>query len=130
MRSTGDVCLNRIKAWNVAGLFWVKEAETCPDPTFVQTSFRYCGHHGPVSSDLPRAATEGWLCCFSVTNKSDKTFTTLPPGAGDGAQALLHARHTASCVCFIVAAAGLFGLVCICFETQFHIVQACLELAT
>lgn len=96
MRSTGNVCLNRIKAWNVAGLFWVKEAETCPDPMFVQTSFRYCGHHGPVSSDLPRAATEGWLCCFSVTNKSDKTFTTLPPGAGDGAQALLHARHTAS----------------------------------
>ena len=94
---TGDVCLNWLKAWNVAGfLFWVKEAGPCPAPILVQTSFHYCGHRSPVSSDLPGSATEGYLCCFSVTNKRDRKFTALAPGAGDGAQALLHARVTAS----------------------------------
>lgn len=74
--------------------FWVKEAGPCPDPTLIQTSFHYCGHHSPVSSDLPRSATEGYLYCFNVTNKRDKKFTTLTPGAGDGARALLPGRHS------------------------------------
>lgn len=110
----------------LASCFRVKETGACPN--HIQTSFHYCRYHSPMSSDLPRSATEGYLCCFCVTNKRDKKLTFyhlvqgMEPRFSSRPDSLKPKFSIYSCVCFGGVAAGIFLFGLYLFETELHIV--------